>query len=97
LSLFVFGETYFPAKRRAKMSNSIELYSNEIENRIFTIRGLQVMIDSDLALMYGVETKRLNEQVKRNQDRFPDDFMFQITESEWEILRSQNATLRKCL
>ncbi len=50
------------------------------------------MLDSDLAELYGVETKRLNEQVKRNIDRFPEDFMFQLTESEFKNLKSQNAT-----
>ena len=63
----------------------------KIEERIFTIRGKQVMIDKDLALLYGVETKRLNEQVKRNIERFPEDFMFQLTMEE--CLRSQIATL----
>ena len=65
--------------------------STKIEERIFTIRGKQVMIDKDLALLYGVETKRLNEQVKRNIERFPEDFMFQLTMEE--CLRSQFATL----
>ncbi|OKZ18375.1 MAG: cell filamentation protein Fic [Bacteroides sp. 43_108] len=59
---------------------------------IRVIRGQQVIIDRDLALLYGVETKRLNEQVKRNIERFPDDFMFQLNKEEVEILKSQNAT-----
>ena len=62
-------------------------YNTKIEERIFTIRGKQVMIDKDLALLYGVETKRLNEQVKRNIERFPEDFMFQLTMEE--CLRSR--------
>lgn len=53
-----------------------------IQRKIFIIRGLKVMLDRDLALIYGVTTKRLNEQVKRNINRFPKDFMFQLTESE---------------
>jgi hypothetical protein len=53
-----------------------------IENRILLIRGHKVMIDADLAAVYGVTTKRLNEQVKRNRERFPEDFMFQLTEVE---------------
>jgi len=61
---------------------------------IHKIRDQKVMLDSDLAEMYGVSTKRLNEQVKRNPDRFPVDFMFQLTEEEWENLKSQNATSR---
>lgn len=56
------------------------------------IRGTKVMLDFDLAEMYGVETKRLNEQVKRNLKRFPKDFMFTLTKREWENLRSQIAT-----
>ncbi|MCL2846049.1 MAG: ORF6N domain-containing protein, partial [Chitinivibrionia bacterium] len=68
------------------MPNSIELYSNEIENRIFTIRGLQVMLDRDLAELYGVEVKRLNEQVKRNIARFPDNFRFQLDITEFNEL-----------
>lgn len=63
----------------------------KIEEKIFTIRGKQVMLDRDLARLYGVETKRLNEQVKRNLERFPDDFMFQLTVDECS--RSQFATL----
>jgi hypothetical protein len=55
-----------------------------IENRILHIRGLRVMIDTDLAELYGVTTKRLNEQVKRNIARFPPDFMFRLTENEKE-------------
>jgi len=53
-----------------------------IERKILLIRGEKVMLDADLASLYGVTTKRLNEQVKRNRDRFPDDFMFQLTEAE---------------
>jgi len=65
-----------------------------IERIILIIRGQKVMLDSDLAELYGVSTRRLNEQTKRNIERFPDDFMFQLTEEEWENLRSQNATSR---
>lgn len=68
---------------------------NEIEQiqyRIHEIRGQKVMLDFNLAALYGVETKRLNEQVKRNIERFPEDFMFQLTKGEWVILQSQIAT-----
>ena len=65
----------------------------QIESLILTIRGKQVMLDRDLARLYGVETRRLNEQVKRNIERFPEDFMFQLTKEETDFLRSQNATL----
>lgn len=64
----------------------------QIQNLIFSIRGVQVMIDYHLAELYGVETKRVNEQVKRNNNRFPDSFMFQLTLTEWENLQSQFAT-----
>lgn len=64
----------------------------QIQNLIYLIRGKKVMLDSDLALLYGVKTKRLNEQMKRNIGRFPDDFMFQLNEKEWKNLRSQIAT-----
>lgn len=63
-----------------------------VEKLIYVIRGQQVMMDSDLARLYGVETRRLNEQVKRNIDRFPEDFMFQLTRQEAENLMSQFAT-----
>lgn len=65
-----------------------------IMNKIFSIRGQKVMIDSDLSELYGVETRRLNEQVKRNILRFPEDFMFQLTEDEFSNLKSQIATSR---
>lgn len=61
-----------------------------IENKIFVIRGQKVMIDSDLAELYGVKTMALNQAVKRNVNRFPSDFMFQLTDNEWQNLISQN-------
>lgn len=64
--------------------------NTKIEERIFTVRGRQVMIDKDLALLYGVETKRLNEQVKRNIERFPEDFMFQLTMEEYQLINCQD-------
>lgn len=66
-----------------------------IESRILLIRGCKVMLDSDLAELYQVSTKRLNEQVKRNRERFPEDFIFQLTREEAEGLRSQIATSNK--
>jgi len=69
-----------------------EIVSNkEIQDRIFTLRGVQVMLDSDLAELYHVTTGRVNEQVKRNIKRFPPEFMFQLTRDEWQNLKSQNA------
>jgi phage regulator Rha-like protein len=66
-----------------------------IQEKIHTIRGVQVMLDSDLAICYDVEVKRLNQQVKRNIERFPEQFMFQLSQDEYWLLRSQNATLEK--
>ena len=66
-----------------------------IEQSILLIRGHKVMLDADLARLYGVTTKRLNEQVRRNLSRFPEDFMFQLTESETRLLRSQFATSKE--
>ena len=69
-----------------------DLANINIESLIRTIRGQKVMVDFDLAMLYGVQNKRLNEQVKRNIERFPDDFMFQLTKSEFENLKSQFVT-----
>ena len=63
-----------------------------IQNKIYTIRGHKIMLDYDLSELYSVETKRLNEQVRRNKERFPEDFMFRLTEKEWETMRSQIVT-----
>lgn len=67
----------------------------DIKSLIRVIRGQKVILDSDLAMLYGVKNKRLNEQVKRNINRFPDDFMFQLTKHEWSTLRLQIATAEK--
>ena len=64
-----------------------------IQNKIYEIRGHRVMIDYDLSALYETETKRLKEAVRRNLIRFPDDFMFQLTQEEYEVLRSQSASL----
>jgi len=63
-----------------------------IEQKIYIIRGHKVMLDRDIAMLYGVPTKRLKEQVKRNIKRFPDDFMFQLTKEDFGYWRSQFAT-----
>jgi len=77
------------------MSETIkEISLRSIDKMIYIIRGKQVMFDSDLAALYEVETKTLNRAVKRNLDRFPTDFMFQLTEDEFENLRCQNGTSR---
>ena len=67
--------------------------TTSLRSFIHTVRDIQVMIDSDLATFYGVEPRRLNEQVKRNITRFPDTFRFQLTQIEYEALRSQTVTL----
>ena len=72
--------------------NEIVLNEDSISNKIFNIRDKQVMLDSDLAKLYQVETKRVNEAVKRNPDKFPNDLMFELTKNEYEMLKSQIAT-----
>lgn len=74
------------------MENEILLSEELISNKIYFIRNQKVMLDRDLALLYGIETKRLKEQVKRNISRFPEDFMFELTKEEFENWRSQFAT-----
>lgn len=76
----------------AEDKNLVIVDNREIQNMIYTIRDKQVMIDRDLATLYQVTTKRLNEQVRRNKNRFPSEFMFRLTAEEYEHLRSQNAT-----
>jgi hypothetical protein len=77
------------------MTDELSISQTKIENRIFTVRDLQVMLDFHLAELFKVETKRLNEQVKRNKKRFPEGFMFQLSKQEWENLQSQIATANK--
>jgi hypothetical protein len=81
---------------KQKASTELEpVMAAEVENiraKVLTLRGQQVLLDADLAALYGVETKRPVEQVKRNAERFPEDFMFQLSVQESESLRSQSAT-----
>jgi len=77
-----------------KKSQQIVIPIEYISLNILKIRGFRVMLDEDIAKIYGVTTKRLNEQVRRNLDRFPEDFMFSLTPDEFDILRSQFATSR---
>jgi hypothetical protein len=72
-------------------STSIILLNKQIKNKIYSIRGIQVILDRDLAELYEVKTIRLREQVKRNPKRFPKDFMFQLNTKEVDFLVSQNA------
>ena len=88
-----FLTTKFTKITSMSKNELIKLVEEEkIMNKIHVIRNHKVMLDFDLAELYGVETKRLNEQLKRNIKRFPKDFMFSLTEKETQNLRSQNAT-----
>ncbi len=102
-SLFATGSPGTLFEDRFGMSDDLKsqfaiskppLRAEEISQRIHTIRGHRVMLDADLAELYGVSTKRLNEAVRRNASRFPEDFMFQLSREEAESLRSQIATLK---
>ena len=76
-----------------KPNSSLSLIPDErIASKVVLLRGVKVILDRDLAELYGVETKRLNEQVSRNRSRFPEDFMFQLSVDEFKNLKSQNAT-----
>ena len=75
-----------------KTITTVGLPQEIIENKILLIRGQKVMLDRDLAKLYGVETKYLKRQVRRNINRFPADFMFQLNQEEFENLKSQFAT-----
>ena len=77
------------------MNKAVTVSEDIVINKIYWIRGQKVMLDRDLAEMYGVETRTLNQAVKRNMKRFPEDFMFQVTEEELEILKSQIVILKK--
>ena len=72
--------------------NVVEYDIEDIKKRIYTIRGKQVMLDSDVAMLYNCETKYVNRVVKRNIERFPEDFCFQLTEIEFENMRCQFVT-----
>lgn len=82
-------------KNNSGLMKSDQLSVDYVRSRIYSIRGVEVMIDADLADMYGVETKQLKRQVKRNIERFPNDFMFELTHEEHESLRRQNGTLER--
>ena len=77
------------------MSNEIQLSEELISNKIYFIRNQKVMLDRDLAALYGIETKVLKQAVKRNISRFPEDFMFELTQVEYDSSRSQIVTLKK--
>ncbi len=77
------------------VNNTLTLITDKIKSKIYTIRDMQIMLDADLAEFYDVKIKVLNQVVKRNNERFPEDFMFQLTKDEFENLRSQFVTLNK--
>ena len=76
----------------AKAGKILMIPDERVVNKIYLIRGQKIMLDSDLAELYGVETKVLNQAVKRNAGRFPEDFMFQLTVTEFDNLKSQFVT-----
>ena len=78
------------------MDNELQIISSdEVKNLIYIIRGKQVMLDSDVAMLYHYETKNVNKAMKRNIERFPEDFCFQLTEDEFKNLRFQFGTLNE--
>ncbi len=81
-----------PRNSPAVQASDVRQLDAEVEGLIYAVRGRRVMLDVDLARLYGVTTRRLNEQVRRNLRRFPDDFLFQLTPEEVDAMRSQFAT-----
>ena len=79
----------------SKRTPAVAIPDEVVMNKIYVIRDQKVMLDSDLAELYGVETKRLKEQVKRNIERFPSQYMFELTNQEFAVLRSQNASSKE--
>ena len=75
-------------------STAIAILSQHVQQHIFSIRQQQIIVDADIADLYGVETKRINEAVRNNLDKFPDDYMFVLTKEETEILRSKNSSTK---
>lgn len=76
------------------VSTAIAILSQHVQQHIFSIRQQQIIVDADIADLYGVETKRINEAVRNNLDKFPDDYMFVLTKEETEILRSKNSSTK---
>jgi len=81
--------------QREEIGNGYADNFAQIQNMIYEIRGQKVMLDSDLSALYGVELRSLNQAVKRNMERFPSDFMFQLTDEEWKNQRSQFVIFNK--
>ncbi|HEY5773211.1 MAG TPA: ORF6N domain-containing protein [Chitinophagaceae bacterium] len=78
----------------AKTNKELLIPVELVINKIYLVRGQKIMLDRDLAQLYDVDTRRLKEAVRRNIDRFPEDFMFELTPNEFDSLRSQIATLK---
>jgi hypothetical protein len=81
-----------PQVTRCSMSKTTIILAQRVASKILVLRNQKVILDADLAELYGVPVKRLNEQIKRNRHRFPPDFLFTVTRQEYKNLRSQNAT-----
>ena len=90
--MFHFGTSNEETNR---MAEEMRIPAEIIEKRILLIRGQKLLLESDLAILYEISVKRLNEQVRRNSARFPADFMFQLTADEFQVLRLQYATLKR--
>lgn len=88
----MFGNLNKEDKEMDKKDEMMIVSRDSVINKIYTIRGQKVMLDFELAEIYGYETKRFNEQVKNNIEKFDDDFRFQLTKEEWEFLRSKIST-----
>jgi hypothetical protein len=91
--MFIFD--VIEATIKLVMEHEITVSDDSIGSKIFVIRHQKVMLDKDLAALYQVDTKQLKRQVRRNIERFPEDFMFELTQAEYEILRSQFGTLKR--
>ena len=81
--------------KEKKNSTLTHVNIKEVEDKIITIRGLHVLLDRDVAMLYQVETKRVNEAVRNNSERFPNDYMFELSEEESSVLRSKFSTLEQ--
>lgn len=79
----------------SELNKQVAVAEEAIMNKIYLVRNKKVMLDDDLAEMYAVETKQLKRQVRRNESRFPEDFMFELTPEEYQSLRSQTGTLKR--
>src|SRR5258707_5565281 len=96
-TIMVWSQIATPSQAKSEIDMADKqplILVDQIEPLILDIRGQKVLLDKDLATLYGVTTKRLNEQVRRNRERFPEDFLLLLTQEEADALRSRNATLK---